>query len=80
METFITDVSLENKMNNVDPTRCPICHELNICAMEKSKATGSELERCWCMDVVFTPALMDQVPDAAIGKACVCAKCAAAIT
>jgi hypothetical protein len=65
-------------MNTIDPNRCPICHELNICAMEKAKATGSELERCWCMDAVFTPAVMDQVPYSANGKACVCAKCVAA--
>jgi len=64
-------------MNTIDATRCPICNELNICAMEKAKATGSALERCWCMDAVFTTAVMAQVPDSAKGKACVCSKCAA---
>jgi hypothetical protein len=44
--------------------------------MEKAKATGTKPERCWCMDAVFTPAVMDQVPDAAKGKACICVKCA----
>jgi len=63
-------------METIDPTRCPICHEPNVCAMEKAKATGTKPERCWCMDAVFTPAVMDQVPDAAKGKACICAKCA----
>ena len=63
-------------MSTIDPTLCPICHEPNICAMEKAKATGTKPERCWCMDAVFTPAVMDQVPDAAKGKACICAKCA----
>ena len=67
-------------MKIVDPSRCPICHEPNVCAMEKAKATGSELERCLCMDAVFTPAVMDQVPDSAKGKACVCSKCAASGT
>jgi len=28
------------------------------------------------LDAVFAPAVMDQVPDAAKDKACVCAKCA----
>ena len=65
-------------MENIDPTRCPICQEPNVCAMEKAKATGTKPERCWCMDAVFTPAVMDQVPDSAKGKACVCAKCAGA--
>ena len=25
-------------METIDPTRCPICHEPNVCAMEKAKA------------------------------------------
>ncbi|NCV08569.1 MAG: hypothetical protein EBW51_08275, partial [Actinobacteria bacterium] len=50
-------------MNTIDPTRCPICGEPNVCAMEKAKVTGSKPERCWCMDAVFTPAVMERVPD-----------------
>ena len=52
----------------MDPTRCPICGEPNVCAMEKAKETGSKPERCWCMDAVFTPAVMEQVPNAAMHK------------
>ena len=63
-------------MFTLDPTRCPICHEPNVCAMEKAKATDTKPERCWCMDAVFTPAVMDLVPEQAQGKACICAKCA----
>jgi hypothetical protein len=63
-------------MDSIDPTRCPICGEPNVCAMEKANATGIKAERCWCMDAVFTPEVMDQVPEAAKGKACICAKCA----
>lgn len=62
-------------MNTIDPTRCPICHEPNVCAMETAKATGTKPQRCWCMDAVITPEVMDLVPDQAKGKACVCAKC-----
>ena len=65
-------------MNTIDPTRCPICHEPNVCAMEKAKLTDTKPERCWCFDAVFTPAVMDLVPDESKGKACVCAKCASA--
>ena len=65
-------------METIDPTRCPICHEPNVCAMEKAKLTDTKPERCWCFDAVFTPAVMDLVPDASKGKACVCAKCASA--
>jgi len=67
-------------MQFIDPTRCPICHELNSCAMEAAKATDKIPQRCWCIDAVFKPDLMDQVPDSAKGKACICAKCAAAVT
>ena len=63
-------------MNHIDPNRCPICNESNSCAMEKAKATGTKAERCWCMDAVFSPSVMDKVPEAAKGKACICAKCA----
>ena len=59
-------------MISIDPTRCPICREPNVCAMEKAKATGRALERCWCMDAVFAPVVMDQVPEVARGKACIC--------
>jgi len=62
-------------MNTIDPTRCPICLEPNVCAMETAKATGTKPQRCWCMDAVITPEVMDLVPDQAKGKACVCAKC-----
>jgi hypothetical protein len=47
--------------------------------MEKAKATGTQPERCWCMDAVFTPEVMDLVPDQAKGKACVCAGCVAKV-
>ena len=63
-------------MYTIDPTRCPICHEPNLCAMEKAKALDTKPERCWCMDANFTPVVMDKVPEAAKGKACICAKCA----
>lgn len=62
-------------MHTLDPSRCPICDGPNVCAMEIAKATGTKPSRCWCMDVVFTPDIMDQVPNAAKGLACICAKC-----
>ena len=65
-------------MNTIDPTLCPICQEPNFCAMETAKASGTKPQRCWCMDAVITPEVMDLVPDQAKGKACVCAKCASA--
>ena len=46
----------------------------NVCAAENAKLPGSKPERCWCLDAVFTTDVMNQVPDAAKGKACICAK------
>jgi len=48
---------------------------MRIFELKTAKATGTKLQRCWCMDAVFTPAVMDLVPDQAKGKTCVCAKC-----
>jgi hypothetical protein len=45
--------------------------------MEIAKATGRPVERCWCVDAVFTPKVLKALPDDAKGKACICAKCAA---
>jgi len=44
--------------------------------MEIAKATGKPLERCWCVDTVFTPEVLEALPEEAKGKACVCSKCA----
>jgi hypothetical protein len=33
----------------IDPSKCPICGEPNLCAQEIAKATGKSPERCWCM-------------------------------
>ena len=63
-------------MNLPDPTRCPVCHQPNQCAMEIAKATGQAPERCWCVDMVFTPETLAQIPAQAQGKACLCAQCA----
>lgn len=63
-------------MNTIDPTRCPICHEPNVCAMEVAKASGTKPGRCWCFDAVFVAEVMNQVPNEAKGRACICAKCA----
>jgi len=66
----------ENAMKTLTPSLCPLCHEANACAMEWAKATGQAAPRCWCVDAVFTPALMAQIPEHAKGMSCVCARCA----
>ncbi|MFE3978945.1 MULTISPECIES: cysteine-rich CWC family protein [unclassified Priestia] len=34
-----------------DDSRCPICGEKNNCASVQDR----EIEKCWCMQEVFTP-------------------------
>ena len=63
-------------MDAIDPAICPLCGSTNMCAMEVAKTTGKPLERCWCVDAVFTPELLESLPEAAKGKACVCFNCA----
>ena len=58
----------------VPPDVCPLCGAGNSCAM----ARGGEPERpCWCVAVTFGAELLERVPPAARGRACVCAACAA---
>ena len=52
-------------MNTIDPTRCPICQEPNVCAMEVAKATGQPIAECWCVNVSFSAELLAKVPAAA---------------
>ena len=60
-----------------DPSRCPLCGAANGCAMEAERASGQPQPPCWCTQVHFAPALLDQIPAAAQGRACVCARCQA---
>jgi hypothetical protein len=60
-----------------DPTRCPLCGEVNRCAMEVERATGVKQPDCWCSQVDFGRELLDSVPLSAQRAACICAACAA---
>jgi hypothetical protein len=62
-------------MDAIDPTICPLCGSANMCAMEIAKATGKPLERCWCVDAVFDPQLLESLPEDTKGKACICSAC-----
>jgi hypothetical protein len=59
-----------------EPNVCPLCGQPNQCAMEIERATGIPQESCWCTHVTFPPTLLNQIPDEARNKACVCAACA----
>jgi len=61
----------------IDPTLCPLCGESNVCAMEIERQSGIAQAPCWCMSAVFSESLQEQIPDAARGQACICARCVA---
>ena len=65
----------ETAMKTLTPSQCPLCHEPNACAMEVAKATDQPVQRCWCVDAVFTPDLMERIPNNAKGMSCVCLQC-----
>jgi hypothetical protein len=54
---------------------CPLCGGANGCAIARS---GRCDEACWCEAVSFSAALLDRVPEALRGVACVCRDCALA--
>ncbi len=62
----------------IDPARCPLCGEPNRCAMELERETGQPQGPCWCVGATFSPELLQQVPVASAGEACICARCASA--
>ena len=62
-------------MESLDPSVCPLCGVANQCAMEIAKATGKPLERCWCVDAVFTPELLESLYEESKGNTCVCFTC-----
>jgi len=54
----------------IDPAVCPLCGEPNRCAMVEGKTD------CWCCDVEIPEAVLEAIPDAARGVACICRQCA----
>lgn len=59
-------------MTEPDPSRCPLCHGPNACAMA---AGATACATCWCAKVSIPATVLARVPVAAAGKACVCQAC-----
>lgn len=60
----------------VDPRSCPLCGATNQCAMERERETGQKQPPCWCTQVDFNRAVLDDIPASARRLACVCQSCA----
>lgn len=57
-----------------DPSTCPACGTANACAMANGTATS-----CWCFNVTVNPDALAALPEAAVGKVCLCQRCATAL-
>ncbi|MGE5450276.1 MAG: cysteine-rich CWC family protein [Acidobacteriota bacterium] len=58
-----------------DTQVCPLCGGPNGCEPAR---TGQPDAPCWCTTATFSPELLAQVPAELVGRACICARCAAA--
>ncbi len=58
--------------DSTDTTRCPLCGEVNECAV----AAGRDPESCWCMTATMSPDALAAISAEAQGKVCICATCA----
>jgi len=43
--------------------------------MEIARSTGVEAGPCWCSRTTFSAELLNKIPEAARGVACLCAAC-----
>jgi len=59
----------------LDERRCPLCGDDNRCA---PAAAGRFDVPCWCTEADIPARLLAAIPEAARGKACICARCVAA--
>jgi hypothetical protein len=60
----------------VNASICPLCGQVNLCAMEQARLNGTPpTEPCWCTQVSFSAELLARVPEAARQQACICAAC-----
>jgi hypothetical protein len=53
---------------------CPLCGGRNDCRMA---AGAQDVSGCWCGQATIPQHVLDRIPEAQRGLACVCAKCAA---
>ena len=61
----------------LDAARCPLCGQVNQCALEVERVTGLKQPPCWCTQVDFNREVLERLPPEARGQACICQACAA---
>ena len=55
---------------------CPLCGQVNLCAMEIERETGVKQAPCWCTAAKFGADLLERVPAEKRNMACICLTCA----
>ncbi len=68
---------MSDRLIDLNKSLCPLCGNINQCAMEIEKLTGAKQAACWCVGIDFSADLLSQLPASAQGQACICAVCAA---
>ncbi len=58
----------------IDPCLCPLCGQLNQCAMACTPSAQAQAP-CWCVREQFSAELLQQVPEPLKNKACICRAC-----
>lgn len=56
---------------------CPLCGGANECA---PAGAGTFAVDCWCRTVSISPEALARVPEELVGKACLCPRCAVAVS
>ncbi len=57
--------------NEIDTAKCPLCGKPNQCAVAADPAAIV----CWCESVEFPRELLNQIPEKAVRKTCICKNC-----
>ncbi|HVR54725.1 MAG TPA: cysteine-rich CWC family protein [Pseudorhodoferax sp.] len=68
----------ESTQAAVDAGRCPLCGADNRCAVQaaRDQPPGGAPVDCWCMVERIAPGVLERLPAALRGRACICARCA----
>lgn len=56
-----------------DTRHCPACGAANACSLAEPR---SATQACWCHAVNIDPAVLQALPEAQRGQACLCQRCA----
>jgi len=65
---------MTDRSSPIDTRKCPLCGKSNECAV----AAGQDAESCWCMTATMNPSALASIPPEALGKVCICPRCASA--